>query len=315
MHLEPIRHSPANPPFGLEARSKAPHPPAPADVASVEDSPSSIQPVLSTEPPAEPEPTQPADSQEVEAPSRGVIRLLLAGHFKGVADVRLRINFHEELAAAGIREEKPVIADKVASLSETVNGYLDDIRSSDALSEDLSADIESLQEAFNSSVGSLLSEFDPAGEEAYAALSSGLRSSFEALLSSLVTLLGLDSDGATDITAESAEGSPPAEPVAVTEDSTTDAASDSSSSAGLEQDSEATPLRLIVDDLANAFSAAVDELSDVRASASLLPPLSPPQGNGTAYSKFLAVYQDMLGLAETGDPDSGLGPQSLTYVV
>jgi hypothetical protein len=26
-----------------------------------------------------------------------VIRLLQAGHFKGVADVRLRINFHEEL--------------------------------------------------------------------------------------------------------------------------------------------------------------------------------------------------------------------------
>lgn len=46
-----------------------------------------------------PDPTQ-DDADE----TRGVIRLLEAGHFKGVADIRLRINFVEELADAELPE-------------------------------------------------------------------------------------------------------------------------------------------------------------------------------------------------------------------
>jgi hypothetical protein len=46
-----------------------------------------------------PDPTQ-DDADE----ARGVIRLLEAGHFKGVADIRLRINFAEELAGAELPE-------------------------------------------------------------------------------------------------------------------------------------------------------------------------------------------------------------------
>lgn len=44
---------------------------------------------------------------------RGVIRNLMAGHFQGVADVRLRINFHDELQAltsppdAGVDPDAP----------------------------------------------------------------------------------------------------------------------------------------------------------------------------------------------------------------
>ena len=55
----------------------------PPDPAQIEES-------SSTEPQSE--------SQESDA-EKGVLRNLLAGHFKGVSDVRLRINFFEELAA------------------------------------------------------------------------------------------------------------------------------------------------------------------------------------------------------------------------
>ncbi len=41
-----------------------------------------------------------SDTQE----ARGVIRLLEEGHFKGVADIRLRINFAEELAGSELPE-------------------------------------------------------------------------------------------------------------------------------------------------------------------------------------------------------------------
>jgi len=67
-----------------------------------------------TEPPAEPPVEPPADlpvQPPVEQPAaerqRGVIRLLQEGHFKGVADLRLRINFFDELAAAGT-EQQPI---------------------------------------------------------------------------------------------------------------------------------------------------------------------------------------------------------------
>ena len=48
------------------------------------------------------------NSEDVE----GIIHLLQEGHFKGVADVRLRINFHEELAAIEADELKAVAEDK-----------------------------------------------------------------------------------------------------------------------------------------------------------------------------------------------------------
>lgn len=48
----------------------------------------------------EPEPTEGEETQE----ARGVLRLLQEGHFKGVADLRLRINFAEELAGVELPE-------------------------------------------------------------------------------------------------------------------------------------------------------------------------------------------------------------------
>jgi len=48
--------------------------------------------------------------------AKGVLRLLQEGHFKGVADVRLRINFHEELTAIAHENLVPVVEGKVAGI-------------------------------------------------------------------------------------------------------------------------------------------------------------------------------------------------------
>ncbi|HUU85634.1 MAG TPA: hypothetical protein VM243_19215, partial [Phycisphaerae bacterium] len=57
----------------------------------------------------------------------GVIRLLEAGHFKGVADVRLRINFFEQLSARAEAAAQPVVQDESRQLVETVNAQLDEL--------------------------------------------------------------------------------------------------------------------------------------------------------------------------------------------
>ncbi len=49
------------------------------------------------------EPTEGEDTEETQE-AKGVLRLLQEGHFKGVADIRLRINFSEELAGAELPE-------------------------------------------------------------------------------------------------------------------------------------------------------------------------------------------------------------------
>ena len=62
----------------------------------------------------------PDDSAD-DKKTRGVIRLLEEGHFRGVADVRLRINNHEELLARAGAEAGRVVTDHAGNLLESVN--------------------------------------------------------------------------------------------------------------------------------------------------------------------------------------------------
>ena len=53
---------------------------------------------------------------------RGVLRLLEAGHFKGVADVRLRINFHDELEARAAERGREALGGATDALIDSVAG-------------------------------------------------------------------------------------------------------------------------------------------------------------------------------------------------
>ena len=48
------------------------------------------------------------------------MRLLQDGHFKGVADVRLRINFHQEITRQQTAHLKEVAQEGVAGVIETI---------------------------------------------------------------------------------------------------------------------------------------------------------------------------------------------------
>ena len=72
---------------------------------SKEDLPSVPDPVQAV--PKAPEIENSAEGQ------KGVLRLLQEGHFKGVSDVRLRINFHDEISAM----ESEQLMEKLTGLS------------------------------------------------------------------------------------------------------------------------------------------------------------------------------------------------------
>ena len=126
--------------------------------------------------------------------AKGVIRLLQEGHFKGVADVRLRINFFDELTALGLVETQ--------------------------------------------------------------------------------------GNAAPEGTSEALRNEPPVEPVAPDELS-----------------SEA----IVLNELAGETAEAPTETKT-------LPELSPPSGKGVAYAKFLAIYNEMLGVGESGPEEVPEGP-------
>ncbi len=83
---------------------------------------SQITPVIQTEtvhqanPAVEEIPESEATEQSKDGKADGVIRNLLEGHYKGVADVRLRINHFEELAAIESAQLKALAEQEVAGL-------------------------------------------------------------------------------------------------------------------------------------------------------------------------------------------------------
>ncbi len=82
---------------------------APAVIATANDPATAVSqtPVA----PADPTPA-PTDPLPIDPPRRahGLLRNLAAGHFRGVAELRHRMNFAEEIAAAGIKLPEPTLA-------------------------------------------------------------------------------------------------------------------------------------------------------------------------------------------------------------
>ena len=80
-----------------------------------QEEPQSSQPLAQTSSAVE------ADHGGDESPPvKGVIRNLLEGHYKGVADIRLRINFHDELASLQQAEALQLTGEKTTDLVDGI---------------------------------------------------------------------------------------------------------------------------------------------------------------------------------------------------
>ena len=148
--------------------------------------PKNEEPTLNEISETQPTPTQPVD-QELEKNEnvKGVIRLLQDGHFKGVADIRLRINLSEELNAMENGEIQKVIGEKISAITGGVKENLDALLSSDNLSEEQSTSIFEQIETFTQSVDDLIEENFNSAQSSKEALSSGLSSNFDEFIASL----------------------------------------------------------------------------------------------------------------------------------
>ena len=229
---------------------------------------------------------------------RGVLRNLLAGHYKGVADVRLRINFFDELSAAANESAATAASEEVDGLVGTVNTQIDTLLGGLEIEQETSDGVAELLAGFGAAVDEGLGQFSSDGDrEAFAQL---IESAFGSLTQQLRELLyppeqpeepPTDETVPTDETggdgtvaaAEGEETPPIHEPIPDDTIETT------------------PPLEDPLADVLSAFSEALASFMQSISASSQLPELSQPSGNGVAYDKFLAIYNEMLGGATQVD--------------
>lgn len=231
------------------------------------------------------EPTPAASESSVDetndtTDAQGVLRLLGEGHFKGVADVRLRINFFDELTAIEAAKVQAVAEEKANGILNSVGGVVDSFLADNELMEEQVAGVQEHQGTFEQAVSAF--QADPAVDlnNAFGEIVEALRNLF---------MQGIEPPEQDPPPADGG-GEVPDAPPAV----------------------ESGPdWETFIDDLQSAFLAAMDELNNGLSAANVLPELSGPSGNGVAYDKFLAIYNEMRGIEpvdegadETQEPDS-----------
>ncbi len=215
-----------------------------------------------------------APSEGTEEVRRGVLRLLIAGHFKGVANVRLRINFHDELAAAGYVEMGSAASSGMSPLLETVRAFVEELAESGLLTEEELADVMALAEEFATAAESGVTQFLGAAQQDTGAVVSDVQSAMDAFLAALTERLGLNVEEAPG-EEPPAEEPIPDEPVEPT-DEVVDVLAE---------------LRARVEALAESLAAGLSGLDGAINAGNILPPLTPPDNNGAAFAKFLAIYE------------------------
>ena len=197
------------------------------------------------------------DDQDTDA-TRGVLRLLQEGHFKGVADVRLRINFFDELTAMEQNQTDQIVGEKIDGLLESVTSVL---RSGELPETPLDAYIDPFEQAVKESK----EDFLAAEVRSTVTLMSDLESAVETLVLSL-----------TEVSASTTAENP------VAKDFPADVETD-----------ENTPVSDLITAVRAAFSTAMDDLTEALSGSAVLPELSEPNGKGVAYDKFLSIYNEM----------------------
>lgn len=237
--------------------------------------------------------------------SKGVIRLLQAGHFNGVADVRLRINFHDQL-------QQGAAQNAARSFEAAVPGMLGELAEKASLLEEqygLSSQGKELADSFAQEIELLLEEAKTA-ETPLATTLADIQSRFSTFLESLEgAFAGLPSpiveesnpdeeeiaELLEDGEAPNQDEQTPQQAAAALNEEEMDEAD-----GGLTQPDGQTAFKAALQELQTWFSQSLASLQNDATAAQQLPPLSEPRGNGAAYSKFLDIYRNLNSGFEAG---------------
>ena len=249
----------------------------------------------------------------------GVLRLIEEGHFKGVADVRLRINFFDELSSRANTASIPVVEEQSRALVAVVQGQADKLINTLAVDEEARDAIAEAVEGFDIAIEAFVGEAVAGGDINRDDLAAGIESIFDELVDRLGELLApptieTEPTPYAELPDVAAGGEPgPVAQVArdyvevlpdlidevqdEPEIEPSDTLPDQMDTPQVDYEEAIASLRAAFEDALSALLSSVD-------AATQLPDPSAPAGNGVAYEKFLAIYDELRGAAlrvdETG---------------
>ncbi len=234
-----------------------------------------------------------SENQEISKNEKikGVVQLLQKRHFKGVADVRLRINFFEELSTMEQGEIQKVVGEKVPGVIESVNANLEELLSSRKLSEEQVTSISEHMETLTESIGLMKEDFLNAVQLSKEDLISGLKSNFEEFITSVnLVLFPTEPESPDDISTNGDAGA---------EESINENPVGGENDENIESDQAVeseTNFQDFISNLRTTFAESLIELTNALNDSKILPDLSEPNGNGKAFDKFLAIYNNLQGV-------------------
>lgn len=232
----------------------------------------------------------------------GVLRLLQEGHFKGVADVRLRINFADEIAVMEKEQSVPVVSDGINGLADVVSGGIEPFTAENGLNEQAVMGIGEASAALTASLEQIAGDYQSGGIITTADVIARIQTGFDNFVSCVKSILDA---------ASASEPEPPAETITLqaceASLSMATASAEDIDGAPVEEaptgespvqdlPAEEAPsfdFQAALTDLVASFTAKLQELETALDSIQVLPLLSEPTGNGKAYDKFLAIHSGM----------------------
>lgn len=230
-----------------------------------------------------------------EAKVPGVLRNLQAGKYKGVADVRLRIVFQQQLAELAEQQAIARAAEGSETLVSNVAGEIRAFVASPIPTEAEPADADPViaEDAEQSGVEVAITEFSDAVSTAtnilgdnqelnLQAYESTLQTAFDALVSNLEIALTPEAENVmADLQVTIQDGDEQALDVSVT------------ATVSAESEADATNATEFLASLREMFAQELAALLETAEPRDILPPLSGPHGNGRAYDKFKVIYDEM----------------------
>lgn len=262
------------------------------------------------------------ESQDNEI--KGVIRNLLDGHYKGVADVRLRIVHYDQLQALQYEQQKTAIGPEISDLLTAIQAAVDNIpelnqplETGQVLEESgQTLTVSGLYAGFSDAVNGLVEQFNSGRDQSTNDLLNGIRNTFAEFVSSLQNLLVPQAE------------EPPVDPEIIETLDLEESGQTSSNEEILLTETQEPILPELEDDtlpedpvlpqdlgipaqpdyptliseLENLFSLQMNELTGALDSVPALPQLSEPSSNGAAYKKFLAIYNELWSIQPADAP-------------
>ena len=288
------------------------------------------------EPPQTSQATEPETTEQTESDSAeitGVIRNLLDGHFNGVADLRLRINHFEQLAIIASESLKAAAETEVVSLLGVVDSGIDNLPLSSELfsAEGASGDqtetetAAELHHEFDDTVNQISGDFQSAQIPSTDNLVADIKEAFYVFIEAMHDLLTpADEENITTMNqtqeqtiAETQIGGEYTDtgPLLTEVEAQITGAPEPAGNEKPPDDQPQTTepdYQSILGEIEAAFAAAIAELKEALDAIQTLPELSEPSGNGEAYDKFLAVYNEMWGIAADRDNTASTGNVDMT---